>query len=133
MKHDTENIAREIVDSALKVHRSLGPGLLESAYEICLGHELTKRGIRVEHQVVQPIRYDTVELDAGYRLDLLVEGSVIVELKAVEQILPVHKAQVLTYLKLSGRSLGFLINFNSALLKHGIRRIVLGHPEPPKE
>ena len=128
----SEEVAREIVDSALSVHRELGPGLLENAYEVCLGHELKSRGLRVEHQIAQPIRYNSIELDAGYRLDLVVEDTVIIELKAVESILPVHQAQLLTYLKLSGKTLGFLINFNVALIKSGIKRVVLNHPETKK-
>jgi GxxExxY protein len=119
-----EEIASEIVDSALRVHVALGPGLLESAYEICLAFELRKRGFSVELQKIQPVVYDGVIIDAGYRLDLLVENLVVVELKVVDQLLPIHHAQILTYLKLSKKSLGFLINFNVPLLKQGIRRVV---------
>jgi GxxExxY protein len=122
---ETDAIASEIVDAAFAVHAELGPGLLESVYEICLVHELNKRGLKVERQVSLPVVYDNLRLDAGLRLDLVVEDRVVVELKAVESLLPVHKAQVLTYLKLSGHRLGLLINFNSALIKHGIQRIVL--------
>jgi len=116
-------IASVIVDSALKVHRELGPGLLESAYELCMAHELSKRGHSVERQKEQPVRYDGIVIDAGYRLDLLVDDLVIVELKAVNDLAPIHQAQLTTYLKLSQKQLGFLINFNVPLIKNGIRRI----------
>ena len=112
------------MDAAIKVHRELGPGLLESAYEACLAHELRKRGLKVLTQVGLPVVYDGVELDVGYRLDLLVEDSVIVELKSVDAVTPIHHAQIITYLKLSNRHLGLLINFNVELLKHGIKRFV---------
>jgi len=118
-----DEIASEIVDSALKVHVTLGPGLLESAYEACLAFELRQRGLIVEQQKSQPVVYGDVTIDAGYRLDLLVEDRIIIELKTVEQLLPIHQAQILTYLKLSGKSVGFLINFNVPLLKQGIRRV----------
>jgi GxxExxY protein len=124
-----DQIAADIVDSAFKIHRKLGPGLLESAYEACMEHELRKRGYVVERQKSQPVRYDDIEIEAGYRLDLLVNNSIIIELKAVEQTLPVHQAQLLTYLKLSGKTLGFLINFNVPLIKQGIRRIANNHQE----
>lgn len=118
-----DRIAKEVVDAAFKVHSSLGPGLLESAYEACLTHELTKRGYRVERQKPQPVIYEGLEIEVGYRLDLLVEDLIIIELKAVEQLAPIHQAQLLTYLKLSNKQLGFLINFNVPLIKDGIRRI----------
>jgi GxxExxY protein len=114
-----------VVDAALAVHRALGPGLLESVYSLCLAHELRKRGLRVLREVALPIEYDGVVLDAGLRLDMLVDDCVIVELKAVELILPVHHAQVLTYLKLTGHRLGLLINFNTPLIRDGIRRVAL--------
>lgn len=107
------------------MHTTLGPGLLESVYEICLLHELQKRGLKVERQVLLPVVYDGLRLDSGLRLDLVVENRVVVELKAVDMLFPVHKAQVLTYLKLSGHRLGLLINFNSVLIKDGIQRLVL--------
>lgn len=107
----------------MKVHTALGPGLLESAYETCLAYELRQRGLRVETQVTLPVKYDGVELDAGYRLDLLVESRVIVELKAVEKTIPLHEAQLLSYLKLSRRKVGLLINFNVERLKDGIKRM----------
>ncbi len=118
-----DSIAAEIVDSAFKIHNELGPGLLESAYETCLEHELTKRGFMVERQKPQPIHYDGIVIDAGYRIDLLVNDLVIIELKAVAELAPIHQAQLTTYLKLSRKSLGLLINFNVPLIKNGIRRI----------
>jgi GxxExxY protein len=122
---ETEIVASGIVECAFRVHRNLGAGLLESVYETCLCHELRKAGITFVCQAALPIVYDTIKFDAGLRLDLLVEDQVIVELKAVEVVLPVHQAQLLTYLKLSGKRLGLLINFNTPLLKDGIRRFVL--------
>jgi GxxExxY protein len=119
-----ERIAREIVDAAFKVHTALGPGLLESVYETCLEYELLKRGLRVERQKKVTIRYDDVELDDALRLDLLVEGLVLVEVKAVETMHPVFTAQTLTYLKLTDRRLAFLINFNVVRIKDGIKRLI---------
>lgn len=119
-------ISGEIVDAAMKVHTALGPGLLESAYEGCLKHELTKRGLKVLSQVTLPVIYDGVKIDVGYRIDLLVEDAVIVELKAVERLTPLSQDQLLSYLKLSGRKLGLLINFNVEHLKNGIKRIANG-------
>ena len=121
---ELNNVSGIIIDSAIKVHASLGPGLLESAHEACLKHELSKRGIKVRTQVSLPVFYDNVNIDVGYRIDLLVENSVIVELKAVEQLNSVHEAQLLTYLKLSDKRLGLLINFNVHRLKQGIKRLV---------
>ena len=118
-----DSIAAEIVDSALKIHRELGPGLLESAYEVCLELELTKRGFTVKRQKPQPVHYDGIVIDAGYRIDLLVNNLVIIELKAVTELAPIHQAQLTTYLKLSRKTLGLLINFNVPLIKNGIRRI----------
>jgi len=112
-----------IVDAAMKVHSVLGPGLLENAYEACLKHELSKRGLMVESQVMLPVHYDGVAIDAGYRIDLLVEDAVVIELKAVEKVVPIHEAQLLTYLKLSGKKLGLLLNFNVLHMKDGIKRI----------
>ena len=120
-----DRVATEIVDAAYRVHSELGPGLLESAYEACLEHELTKRGLKVRSQVSLPVVYDSIEIDAGYRLDLLVEDSVIVELKSVDTLMQIHVAQVLTYLKLGGFKLGFLMNFNVTRIKDGMKRIVL--------
>lgn len=122
---ETDRIAAAVVDSAFRVHSTLGPGLLESVYETCLTHELIKRNLKVERQVSLPILYDGIRLDGGLRLDMVVESCVVVELKAVDEIHPVHTAQVLTYLKLSGHRLALLINFNVPLIKEGIRRIAL--------
>ena len=122
---EIERVATEIVDSAYKVHRELGPGLLESIYETCLAYELTKRGLRVERQVQSTVIYDGVRLDAGLRIDLLVEGLVIVENKAVEKMIPLFEAQVLTYLKLTQKRLGLLINFNVAVFTEAVKRIIL--------
>lgn len=115
----------QIVDAAFKVHSALGPGLLESLYEICLAHELGKRGLECVRQVELPLKYDGLSFDSGLRLDLLVEDTVVVELKAVEQIHPVHKAQLLSYLRLTGKPVGLLINFHVPLIKDGIQRMVL--------
>ena len=114
------------------MHRSLGPGLLESAYETCLAYELGQRGINVERQKSLPVMYREVKLEAGYRLDLLVDGLVIVEVKAVDRLLPIHHAQLISYLRLSGCSLGLLINFNVRLLKSGIRRLVNHYLHTPR-
>ena len=121
---ETERIATGVVNAAFQVHAALGPGLLESVYEACLCHELKQRGIPFQAQVGLPVIYDGVRLDAGLRLDLLVSDQVIVELKAVERMLPLYDAQLLTYLKLTGLRLGLLINFNVPLIKDGIRRII---------
>jgi GxxExxY protein len=117
-------VSGSVVDAAMKVHTTLGPGLLESAYEACLLHELRKRGRKVLSQVALPVVYDGVKIDVGYRIDLLVEDVVIVELKAVEKLLPIHDAQLLSYLKLGGYRLGLLLNFNVLHLKDGIKRKV---------
>lgn len=116
-------IADGVVDAAFLVHRHFGPGLLENAYEVCLAHELISTGFNVERQVALPLVYRDVKLDAGYRLDLWVERKVIIEVKAVEELHPVHMAQMLTYLKLTGNRLGLIINFHSTLLKNGMRRV----------
>lgn len=121
---EIEKVATIVVDSAVKVHRALGPGLLESAYQHCLAHELRQRGLHVECELMQPIKYDELQVDAGYRIDMLVEDLVIIENKAVEDILPIHEAQLLTYLKLRDCRLGFLLNWNVRLMKNGIRRMV---------
>jgi len=120
-----EAAARASVDAALHVHKVLGPGLLESAYEHCLAHELLRRGNAVQRQVALPIIYESERLDAGYRLDRVIDQSVIVEIKSVDALAPIHDAQILTYLKLSGLRVGLLMNFNVALLKQGPRRFVL--------
>lgn len=119
-------ITEEIIGAAIEVHRNLGPGLLESSYEACLLYELAQRELKVEQQKSLPLVYKEVSLDCGYRLDLLVEDQVIVEIKSIDQLLPIHKAQLLSYLKLSGRRVALLINFNVKLLKNGIRRIING-------
>ncbi len=121
----TDAVAREVVDAAFKVHSALGPGLLESVYEICLLHELTARGLSVSRQLALPLVYRDIQIDAAFRLDLLVENLVIVEVKAVEQHNPLFEAQLLTYLKLARKRLGLLVNFNIPRFKDGIRRMVL--------
>ena len=118
-------ISYEIIGCAYKVHSTLGPGLLESTYEACLEYELKKEGYKVERQKALPVIYDDIKLDLGYRVDLLVEDEVIVELKAVKETSPIDEAQLITYLKLSGNKLGLLINFNVKNLQHGIKRRVL--------
>lgn len=122
---NVERVVSLVLDCAFRVHTALGPGLLESAYEACLCHELRKQGLIVIDQRLLPVEYDGVLIDAGYRIDLLVEECVIVELKAVSELTPVHEAQVLTYLKLSKVRVGLLLNFNTKHLKEGIKRIVL--------
>jgi len=118
-----------VIKAAIEVHRALGPGLLESTYEQCLAHELTLQNIPFQRQVGLPVVYKGVQLDCGYRIDLLVDDQVVIELKTVDALLPIHEAQVLTYLKLGGWHLGLLLNFNVPMLKQGIRRIVLDHKE----
>lgn len=121
-----EEIGKLILAAAMKVHTALGPGLLESAYETCMAHELGKCELEIKQQVLLPVYYDNQKLDAGYRLDLLLDNKVIVELKAVEKISPVHTAQLLSYLKLSKCKLGFILNFNVVHMRDGIKRIVNG-------
>jgi len=121
---ELNEISGKIIERSIKVHKALGPGMLEGAYEVCLMHELIKNGFKAESQVKLPIIYDGIRLDAGYRIDLLVEKSVIVELKAIEHLLPVHEAQLLSYLRMSNLKLGLLINFNQKLLRDGVRRVV---------
>ncbi|WP_299055613.1 GxxExxY protein [uncultured Polaribacter sp.] len=117
-------ISKIIVDCAYKVHKSLGPGLLESTYEACLFYELDKSNLVIQKQKVLPVVYDNLKLEAGYRIDLLVENKVIIELKSVKKLEDVHTAQMITYLRLSDCKLGLLINFNVSLIKYGIKRIV---------
>ena len=119
---DINNITGQIVDAAMKVHTALGPGLLESAYEACLAHELKKRGFSIERQKEMPVEYDGILIDIGYRLNLLVNDKVVVELKAVSEVAPIHEAQILSYLKLGKKPIGLLINFNVQRLKDGIKR-----------
>jgi GxxExxY protein len=118
------DITEKIIDGAIKVHKAVGVGVLESVYEICLCHELSSRGMKVERQVEVPIRYNGVLLEAGFRIDLLVEDKVIVEIKAVEKLLSIHEAQLLTYMRLPNKRVGLLINFNVQMLRDGIRRRV---------
>jgi GxxExxY protein len=119
-------ITEAIIGAAMKVHSALGPGLLESAYEACMIHELRKTGFKVLSQVALPVHYDGIELEVGYRVDLIVEDRVIVELKCVEKIIPVHEAQIISHLRLSGKRVGLLINFHVRSLKDGIKRFVEG-------
>ena len=121
---EINRITEKIIGAAIEVHRTLGPGLLESAYETCLSFELAERGLEVDRQKPLPIVYKGNRLDAGYRLDLLVEDQVIVEIKAVDEIAPIHQSQLLSYLKLSGCEVGLLINFNVLVLKNGIKRVI---------
>jgi GxxExxY protein len=128
---EKDEISGVVVDAAMKVHTALGAGLLESVYQKCLQHELQKRSLKVECEVWLPVIYDGIKIEGGYKVDLLAEDSVIVELKVVEHLLEVHKAQLLSYLKLSGKELGLLINFNVVHLKDGIKRIVNSRPSAP--
>jgi len=130
---DIEEVARTIVDAAVKVHRALGPGLLESAYKKCLAYELNKRNLHVDCEVTLPVHYDGIEIDVGYRADMIVENCILVENKTVDQLAPIHEAQLLTYLKLGDHRLGFLLNWNSTLIKHGIKRIVNNLQEPARK
>lgn len=121
-----EPIGKEIVDSSYKVHKEMGPGLLESVYQVCLTHELKKRGFAVRCEVSLPVTYDGIIIEGGYRIDMLVEDCIVVENKTVDAILPIHQMQLLTYLRLSNLKLGFLINWRTTLIKNGIHRIVNG-------
>lgn len=124
----TENqISSKVIGAAIEVHKQLGPGLLESAYEYCLAHELESLGFTVERQVALPIIYKGIKLDAGYRIDLLINQKLIIEIKSIEALAPIHTAQLLTYLKLKDLKLGLLINFNSVVVKGGIKRIINGY------
>jgi GxxExxY protein len=125
-------LSSSIIGAAIEVHRALGPGLLESAYEQCLARELALRDIPFQQQISLPVHYKGTRLDCGYRLDFLVAGRIVLEVKAVDVLLPIHHAQLLSYLKLGGWKLGLLINFHVPLLREGIQRIVLGLEEPPK-
>ena len=128
-KENLNRITEKIIGAAIAVHRGLGPGLLESAYEACLGFELAERGLKVERQKPLPVVYRGVQLECGYRLELLVDERVIVEVKAVESLAPIHQAQLLSYLRLSGCKVGLLINFNVKVLKDGVRRVVHRFPD----
>ncbi len=127
---DIEAVAKDIVDAAIKVHKALGPGLLESAYQYCHAYELRQRGRKILTQVVLPILYEGQQIEAGYRIDMLVDDLVIVENKVVEALLPLHNAQLITYLKLKGCHLGFLLNWNVFSMKNGIKRVVYNLPGP---
>ena len=131
-KDKLDRITKSIIGAAIEVHRALGPGLLESAYEACLAFELVERGLMVEQQKPLPVIYRGIKLDCAYRLNLLVEGEVIVEVKAVDRLAPIHQAQMLSYLKLSGCKVGLLINFNVKVLKDGIIRVVNNFPDSPR-
>jgi GxxExxY protein len=122
-------LTHEIIGSAIEVHKVLGPGLLESAYELCMAHELTLRGLRFEKQKPIPVVYKGVKLEGGYRIDLYVEGKIVVELKAIDKLAPIHDATLLTYLRLSESKIGLIINFNVHVLKYGIRRLVWHYNE----
>jgi GxxExxY protein len=124
LSFEEEKIGKQVVNAALKVHKALGPGLLEKVYEVCLCHELRKEGLNVERQLDIPIVYDGITFEEGLRLDLLVENKVVIELKAVENVNPVWEAQIISHLMLTGKRLGYLINFNVPLIKDGIRRYV---------
>ncbi|RMG54736.1 MAG: GxxExxY protein [Gammaproteobacteria bacterium] len=125
-----ERLCRQVLDAAFTVHTEIGPGMLESTYEQCLAFELTSQGLEVQTQVPLPVIYRGHRLDAGYRIDMLVGGELIVELKAVEKLMPIHQAQLLAYLRLSGKPLGLLINFNTMHLKDGIKRMVNNYDAP---
>jgi len=122
-------ITGEILDACIEVHRAIGPGLLESVYEACLLVELKARGIKARSQVTLPVTYKEIVLEHGYKVDVLVEEEFIIELKSVEVILPIHKAQLISYIKLAGKRIGFLVNFNVPLLKNGFHRIIHGYDE----
>src|SRR5580692_1054056 len=124
-QRENDPLTEKIIGFAIEVHRQLGPGLLESAYEECLCYELREAGMAFQRQVPLPVIYKAVRLDCGYRIDVVVEDSVILELKTVERLIPIHEAQLLTYLRLSGLRTGLLLNFNSPVLRDGIRRMVL--------
>jgi GxxExxY protein len=124
MKQSENRITEAVIGAAMAVHRELGPGLLESAYEACLAYELMQRGLRIERQKPLPVTYGDVKLECGYRMDIVVEGKVIVELKAVDRVERIHEAQLLSYLKLADLRVGLLINFNVTILKGGIKRVV---------
>jgi GxxExxY protein len=126
------DLTERIIGAAMSVHSALGPGLLEKAYDVCVFYELSRAGLRFEHQLKLPVTYRQVHLEAGFRVDYLVENCVLIELKAVEKLLPVHSAQLLSYLKLTGRPIGLLLNFNVVHLRDGIRRIANNHdPDQP--
>ena len=124
-----DQITRRIIGAAIEVHKALGPGLLESAYQACMAFELRERGLHVQEQEPLPVTYKNVHLDCGYRMDVVVESLIVVEIKAVEQLAPIHQAQLLSYLRLSGKRVGLLINFHARILKQGLKRIVNEFPD----
>lgn len=128
-KDKLDLITRRIIGAAIEVHKALGPGLLESAYQTCLAYELRERGFKVEQQLPLPVIYKNVKLDCGYRLDLVVEDSVILEIKAIQELAPIHDAQLLSYLRLSGKTVGLIINFHVRVLKDGLKRVVNEFPD----
>ena len=128
-KERLDLITRRIIGAAIEVHKAVGPGLLESAYQACLAFELRERKLKVDEQVPLPLLYKEVKLDCGYRIDLIVEDAVIVEIKAVEHLAPIHEAQLLSYLRLTNKTVGLLINFHSRVLKEGLKRIVNEFPD----
>ncbi len=128
-KHTIDEIASTVVNCAIEVHRILGPGLLESVYEVCMEHELSTAGLKVSRQVPVPIFYEGVKMEKAFLIDLLVEEEIILELKVVEKVLPVHEAQLISYLKLADKKMGFLMNFNAPLMKNGIKRRINGFLE----
>lgn len=123
LKESKTDLSTILVDCIFKVHTQLGPGLLESAYESCLAHEIEKRNLDIERQKILPVKYDGLQIDAGYRIDLFIENQFIIEIKAVEKMIPLYQAQLLTYLKLAGIKTGLLVNFNVPLIKDGIKRL----------
>jgi len=131
-KDRLDQITDSIIGAAIEVHRALGPGLLESAYEACLAFEIAERRLKIEQQKPLPVIYREVKLDCGYHLDILVENAVVVEIKVVDRLAPIHKAQLLSYLRLSGCKVGLLINFNVKVLKDGIVRVVNNFPDSPR-
>lgn len=131
LEQDVNVITKEVIGSCIEVHRSLGPGLLESIYEECLSYELIQRGLNVERQRSLPVTYKGRQLDTSYRVDLIVADQVVVEIKAVESLLPIHEAQILTYLRLTKLRVGLLVNFNVPSLRLGLKRIINGYDDPP--
>jgi GxxExxY protein len=128
-KHKLDQITQRIIGAAIEVHKTLGPGLLESAYQACLAFELREGGLKVEEQLPLPVVYKNVRLDCGYRIDLLIESEIVIEIKAIEALVPIHEAQLLSYLRLSGKRVELLINFHVRMLKDGLKRIVNEFPD----
>jgi GxxExxY protein len=128
-KHKLDQITQRIIGAAIEVHKTLGPGLLESAYQACLAFELREGDLKIEEQLPLPVIYKNVRLDCGYRIDLLVESEIVIEIKAIEALAPIHEAQLLSYLRLSGKRVGLLINFHVRMLKDGLKRIVNEFPD----